>query len=81
MKKKRGPKKMHFCRRCGLELVSAFSKTKLCKHCKEKMKSSNLEDNKKLITDARHAKNFGLTYGEYRQLRTITKELEKIGKC
>ncbi len=79
--KKRKVEKMHFCRRCGMEIVSAHSKTKLCKYCSTIMKSTNLDGNKKLIKDAGHAKTFGITYGEYRQLRTIVKKLEKMIKC
>ncbi len=79
--KKGGKTKMHFCRRCGIEIVSANSKTKLCKHCSKTVKSSSLDGNEKIIKAVKHAKSFGITYGQYSELRRIIKELIRNVKC
>jgi len=72
---------MHFCRRCGIEIVSEFSKTKLCKTCIKAMEYKSLDDNKKLIQAAKRAKDLGITYGEYSLLRRIIKDIESKIKC
>ena len=72
---------MHFCERCGIEMIGTYSKTKLCKKCLEASKSSSLENNKKIIKDARHAKAFGITYGEYSKLRECVIEMIRLKKC
>ena len=74
---------MHFCQRCGIELISESSKTQLCKHCQKKEKESFLttQNNNKIITDAKHAKAFGITYGEYSRLRESVVEMIRKVKC